>query len=59
MDGKIYIDGFVDFDLLQHLVIIILDFNVVLMHDISEILHRQFLEDIFIVFVDVVDVPIN
>lgn len=59
VDGEVYGNGFVDVYLLQHLVIIILDFGIVLMHHISKVIHRELLQDVFVVLVDVVNVSIH
>lgn len=59
MHREIYINGFIYFHLVEYFAVVVLYFGVVLFHDISEVIDGQFLQDLFIVLVDVVDVPVN
>ena len=59
MNGKVDVYGFVDLYLFEDFVVVVLNFGIVLMHDIPEVFNRKLLENVFIVFVDIENVPIN
>lgn len=51
-DGQVYVDVFA-VEFADHKLLVVVDFGVVLGHDILEALQRQLLQDPFVVFVDI------